>query len=49
MRLPIDIIENDAISQAKFDSIFELMLIDENSTFIIDNGASTFLPFYKIY
>ena len=45
--MPIDIIENDAISQARFDSIFELMLTDENSTFIIDNGASTFLPFTK--
>ena len=45
--LPVDIIENDAISQSKFDSIFELMLTDENSTFIIDNGASTFLPFTK--
>ena len=45
--MPIDIIENDAISQARFDSIFELILTDENSTFIIDNGASTFLPFTK--
>ena len=45
--LPVDIIENDAISQAKFDSIFELLLTDDNSTFIIDNGASTFLPFTK--
>ena len=45
--MPIDIIENDAISQARFDSIFELMLTDESSTFIIDNGASTFLPFTK--
>lgn len=45
--LPIDIIENDAISQSKFDSLFEIMLTDNNSTFIIDNGASTFLPFAK--
>lgn len=45
--LPVDIIENDAISQSKFDSVFELMLTDKDSTFIIDNGASTFLPFTK--
>lgn len=45
--LAVDIIENDAISQAKFDSIFELMLTDNNSTFIIDTGVSTFLPFTK--
>ena len=32
--LPVDIIENDAISQSKFDSIFELMLTDENLSLI---------------
>lgn len=45
--LPIDIMENDTIVGSKFDSIFELMLTDNKSTFIIDNGASTFLPMVK--
>ncbi|MDG6896399.1 conjugal transfer protein TraL [Volucribacter amazonae] len=45
--IPIDIMENDTISQAKFDSIFELMINDEKNTFVIDNGASTFIPILK--
>lgn len=43
---PLDIINKGDISQEKFDLAFELML-ENKETFIIDNGASTFLPLTK--
>lgn len=45
--LPIAIMEDNTILQSKFDSIFELMINDEKNTFVIDNGASTFIPILK--
>lgn len=44
---PIEILKNGAIIQSKFDNIFELMVNEENKTFVIDNGASTFVPMMK--
>lgn len=43
----VEISENGVILQAKFDSFFEKIINLNNSTFVVDNGASTFLPLVK--
>ncbi len=43
---PIKILENGAILQSKFDALFEKM-IEQKETFVVDNGASTFIPIVK--
>lgn len=43
----IEILNNGAIVQSKFDGIFEIIINDQKTTFVIDNGASTFVPMMK--
>lgn len=45
----IKIAENNKIVQSKFDSMFESILTSDNHTFVIDNGASTFLPLLQYF
>lgn len=45
----IEIVENNTIVQSRFDKMFESILSDGNKTFVIDNGASTFLPLLKYF
>lgn len=45
--VPIEILRNGAIIQSKFDSIFETVINESKTTFVIDNGASTFVPMMK--
>lgn len=45
----IDIMENDTILQARFDSLFTAIVENVDTTFVIDNGASTFLPMMKYF
>lgn len=45
----IKIVENNKIVQSKFDSMFESILTSEDHTFVIDNGASTFLPLLQYF
>ncbi|KAB7715149.1 conjugal transfer protein TraL [Plesiomonas shigelloides] len=40
----IKIIENNNVVQSRFDSMFESILEGGDLNFVIDNGASTFLP-----
>lgn len=44
---PIEILRDGAIIQSKFDSIFETVINENKTTFVIDNGASTFVPMMK--
>ncbi len=45
----IKIVENNNIVQSKFDSMFESILEGGNINFVIDNGASTFLPLLQYF
>src|SRR5579883_506849 len=38
--------EHNRIDQRSFDQLMELFLADENGCFVVDNGASTFLPLW---
>jgi len=38
--------EHNRIEQRAFDSLMERFLTEENATFVVDNGASTFLPLW---
>ena len=38
--------EHNRIEQRAFDSLMERFLVEENATFVVDNGASTFLPLW---
>lgn len=44
----VKIMEHNQIIQSKFDSMFESIL-STNHTFVIDNGASTFLPLLQYF
>lgn len=44
---PVEILKDGAIIQSKFDAIFETIINEQKSTFVIDNGASTFVPMMK--
>lgn len=43
----IDILKDGTIIQSKFDSLFENIINLTESTFVVDNGASTFIPMLK--
>lgn len=43
----IEILKDGAIIQSKFDGIFETIINEQKATFVIDNGASTFVPMMK--
>lgn len=45
----IQITENSKVVQSKFDPMFESMLTNGQNTFVIDNGASTFLPLIQYF
>ncbi|EEC7672585.1 conjugal transfer protein TraL [Escherichia coli] len=45
----IQITENSKVIQSKFDPMFESMLTNSQNTFVIDNGASTFLPLIQYF
>jgi hypothetical protein len=38
--------EHNRIEQRAFDSLMERFLTEDNATFVVDNGASTFLPLW---
>jgi CO dehydrogenase maturation factor len=38
--------EHNRIEQRAFDSLMERFLMEESTTFVVDNGASTFLPLW---
>ena len=38
--------EHNRIEQRAFDSLMDRFLTEENATFVVDNGASTFLPLW---
>jgi hypothetical protein len=38
--------EHNRIEQRAFDALIELFLAEETATFVVDNGASTFLPLW---
>jgi hypothetical protein len=38
--------EHNRIDQRSFDQLMEIFLADESGTFVVDNGASTFLPLW---
>jgi hypothetical protein len=38
--------EHNRIDQRAFDALMERFLTEENATFVVDNGASTFLPLW---
>lgn len=38
--------DHNRIEQRAFDSLMERFLTEENATFVVDNGASTFLPLW---
>jgi len=38
--------EHNRIEQRAFDSLMERLLTEESTTFVVDNGASTFLPLW---
>lgn len=44
----IEITENNTVIQSKFDPLFEAILANEG-TFVVDNGASTFLPMLQYF
>lgn len=44
----VQITENNTVIQSKFDSLFESILTNDG-TFVIDNGASTFLPMIQYF
>lgn len=43
----VEILKNGTIFQSKFDIIFENIINENSKTFIIDSGASTFVPLMK--
>jgi len=43
----IEILKDGAILQSKFDGMFESIINEEQITFVVDNGASTFIPMIK--
>lgn len=45
----IKIIENNNVVQSRFDSMFESILEGGDFNFVIDNGASTFLPLLQYF
>ncbi|MCE5165600.1 conjugal transfer protein TraL [Plesiomonas sp. PI-19] len=45
----IKIIENNNVVQSRFDSMFESILEGGDLNFVIDNGASTFLPLLQYF
>lgn len=45
----IKIIENNNVVQSRFDSMFESILEGGDLDFVIDNGASTFLPLLQYF
>lgn len=44
MRLELQEGTNSQITTRKFDQLLEMMLTDDQSTFVVDNGAASFLP-----
>lgn len=40
----IAIVENNIVSSRKFDTMIENMITTDGANFVVDNGASTFLP-----
>lgn len=44
----VQITENNTVIQSKFDSLFEAILSNDG-TFVVDNGASTFLPMLQYF
>lgn len=38
--------EHNRIDQRSFDSLIERFLVEDGATFVVDNGASTFLPLW---
>ena len=38
--------EHNRIDQRSFDSLMERFLVEDGATFVVDNGASTFLPLW---
>lgn len=44
----VQITENNTVIQSKFDSLFETILTNDG-TFVVDNGASTFLPMLQYF
>ena len=38
--------EHNRIDQRSFDSLMERFLTEDGATFVVDNGASTFLPLW---
>lgn len=45
----IKIVEDNKIVQSRFDSMFEAILTNPDQTFVVDNGASTFLPLSQYF
>lgn len=45
----INIVEHNNIVQSRFDSMFEAIIEGNNFDFVIDNGASTFLPLLQYF
>lgn len=45
----IKIMENDNILQSRFDGLFTAIVENDEATFVVDNGASTFLPMMKYF
>ena len=45
----IKIVEDNKIVQSRFDSMFEAILTNSDQTFVVDNGASTFLPLSQYF
>lgn len=43
----IEILKDGSILQSKFDSMFESIINEDQMTFVVDNGASTFIPMIK--
>jgi hypothetical protein len=40
--------EHSRIDQRSFDGLLERFLTEHGTTFVVDNGASTFLPLWPI-
>lgn len=45
--VPIDLIQNQAVSPQMFDSMVDIIINNKNRNFVIDNGSSCFLPLLK--
>lgn len=45
----IRIVEDNKIVQSRFDNMFVAIMSNNNQTFVVDNGASTFLPLSQYF